>query len=355
MQERVDYSEPLALTEESIAAFLQEQDGQAPATLRRWGSILRVLRQSLSEGEELTREGFVSWRRSLLERGYSGVTITNYVKCVNRYLVWCGHEEMCFTGAHAKDLSGMRFGRLTALYPTDTRKRKDVIWHCQCDCGKEADVPSSWLISGNKTSCGCRKGEALFYHNKYYDGTSIEQSMTERLMSNNTSGYTGVVWKRGGWSAEIVYKGTRYYLGHYDKIEDAAEARRRAKDRVREDAEGLLDEFNRDFPKPEPIPRVKTKVDYTKVFNESCRTIPDVVRTNNTSGIAGVSLKRGRWLAKITWQGVHYFMGTYETKEEAIRVRKGAEAILNENPENAHENLTEYKNKLKSKLKHTEV
>ena len=42
------------------------------------------------------------------------------------------------------DITGQRFGRLTALYATDRRDNSGYkIWHCYCDCGNEIDVSSS--------------------------------------------------------------------------------------------------------------------------------------------------------------------------------------------------------------------
>ena len=39
------------------------------------------------------------------------------------------------------DITGRRFGRLTAQYSTKKRDAKGfVIWHCLCDCGNEVDV-----------------------------------------------------------------------------------------------------------------------------------------------------------------------------------------------------------------------
>ena len=31
------------------------------------------------------------------------------------------------------DLVGKRFGKLTALYPTEKRYNTSVVWHCRCD------------------------------------------------------------------------------------------------------------------------------------------------------------------------------------------------------------------------------
>ncbi len=54
-----------------------------------------------------------------------------------------------------KDITNQRFGKLTALYPTDKRtKEGNVVWHCICDCGNETDVGSSSLRKGNTQSCG---------------------------------------------------------------------------------------------------------------------------------------------------------------------------------------------------------
>lgn len=41
----------------------------------------------------------------------------------------------------SSDITGQRFGRLTAQYSTKKRDAKGfVIWHCHCDCGNETDV-----------------------------------------------------------------------------------------------------------------------------------------------------------------------------------------------------------------------
>lgn len=60
-----------------------------------------------------------------------------------------------------KDLTGMRFGKLVAKYPTNKRSSSSIIWHCECDCGGILEVLSGNLIQGKTTSCGClcSKGE----------------------------------------------------------------------------------------------------------------------------------------------------------------------------------------------------
>ena len=58
-------------------------------------------------------------------------------------------------GRPIRDVSGRRFGRLTALYPTSMRYRRSVMWHCRCDCGTEKDISLNCLVQGITRSCGC--------------------------------------------------------------------------------------------------------------------------------------------------------------------------------------------------------
>ena len=64
--------------------------------------------------------------------------------------------------SRCKDLAGMRFGRLVAIRPVGYSKNGGhIIWHCKCDCGREVEVVSQSLISGQTKSCGCLKRELV--------------------------------------------------------------------------------------------------------------------------------------------------------------------------------------------------
>lgn len=64
------------------------------------------------------------------------------------------------SGTNYADIGGQTFGRLTALYPTEKRNNKQsVYWHCRCSCGREVDVPEGGLKDGSYKSCGCLKSE----------------------------------------------------------------------------------------------------------------------------------------------------------------------------------------------------
>jgi hypothetical protein len=58
-----------------------------------------------------------------------------------------------------KNLSGQRFGRLTALSENGRNNKGRVLWNCLCDCGVTVVVASNNLHSENTGSCGCLKKE----------------------------------------------------------------------------------------------------------------------------------------------------------------------------------------------------
>ncbi len=101
---------------------------------------LTVLRKTASR-----RSGFVVWE-CICQCGNTTAVTTNNLTG--------GTVRSCGCSRH-KDLSGMRFGMLTAVQPTDQRKRGHIIWQCFCDCGNSTLVTSSDLLSGSRTSCGC--------------------------------------------------------------------------------------------------------------------------------------------------------------------------------------------------------
>ena len=54
------------------------------------------------------------------------------------------------------------------------------------------------------------------------------------VYKTNTSGVKGVYYskKRDKWIAQIMFQQKCYYLGGYDRIEDAAEARAEAEEKI---------------------------------------------------------------------------------------------------------------------------
>lgn len=59
-----------------------------------------------------------------------------------------------------RDLTGMRFGRLTVLGLDHIDGNSIYFWRCLCDCGKIVVVRNTSLNNGTTTSCGCYRREA---------------------------------------------------------------------------------------------------------------------------------------------------------------------------------------------------
>ena len=133
------------------------------------------------------------------------------------------------------DLTGQRFGSLTALRPAENIGCRTA-WVCRCDCGQETVVMTTSLRAGRTKTCGCQFGACL------------EQFQNRKVFKNNTSGVAGVEWlpREQKWKATICFRRKRYYLGKYHSFEDAIKARKQAE-------EQLYDNFSRGF-SGEPAP-----------------------------------------------------------------------------------------------------
>lgn len=57
-----------------------------------------------------------------------------------------------------KDITGHRFGRLTAVSPHDKTLQNSWRWLCQCDCGNRTIARTDSLTDGSRVSCGCLIG-----------------------------------------------------------------------------------------------------------------------------------------------------------------------------------------------------
>lgn len=325
------------MTLETIAAYLQEERnrGASENVLRHCRRVTSFLYQWLPDDKIITKELLLAWRQSLKDHGYTPQTELSYVKGINRYLDYMGFSDIRFNRGRAKDIAGKQFGYLTAIEPTGAKSRKDYIWRCRCKCGKEVEYPATRLLLGNTVSCGCLRGEHFKAINKYCAGTSLRQSLEEQVFSTRArSGYTGVTTKRGKWKAYIKYKGQDISLGCYDKLEDAVKARARGKELVQMDALGLLDVYE-ELHKNDPALPDRGKVREAHKQPKQEQPVPPILpalRSNNTSGYPGVTRKRDKWAAKITYQKITYQLGSFQSIDDAIAVRKEAERKLKEDP-----------------------
>ena len=76
------------------------------------------------------------------------------------------------------DLTNQRFGNLTVLEPTlpsiSPSGKKNTVWKCQCDCGNITNVFTYNLRTGHTTSCGCACGRIDITGRKYGRLTALQ-------------------------------------------------------------------------------------------------------------------------------------------------------------------------------------
>lgn len=135
-----------------------------------------------------------------------------------------------------KDLTGMKFGRLTIIkraedYVSPSGEKK-VQWLCECSCENKTRiiVIGSNLTKRNTESCGCLAKEKTIKRNK----------SRKRYNQYDLSGEYGIGYTSKGekfyFDLEDYDKIKDYcwhtkFLGSYDSFEDAVTARKTAEDK----------------------------------------------------------------------------------------------------------------------------
>ena len=72
------------------------------------------------------------------------------------------------------DITGRRFGRLTAMYRDGVSRAWQAMWVCRCDCGRTVRVQKNNLLAGRTRSCGCLRSD-LLKQNPRRHGPAVEQ------------------------------------------------------------------------------------------------------------------------------------------------------------------------------------
>lgn len=114
--------------------------------------------------------------------------------------------------------------------------------------GVGGNITMNWVITGkyhdhiNRNPLDNRKSN-LRPCNLY------QNAMNSSIMSNNTSGITGVNWDKQAqkWVARIQYYGKRISLGHFDNKDDAIKARLKAEAKYFKEfapQKNLFDKYN---------------------------------------------------------------------------------------------------------------
>lgn len=99
--------------------------------------------------------------------------------------------------AKLKDLTGQRFGRLTANKHIGF-KLGHAIWRCLCDCGNTTDVLRTGLCNGATQSCGCLHKELLGNRVRTHGMSKTREYKIWKGMRKRCNNPNTIIWKYYG-------------------------------------------------------------------------------------------------------------------------------------------------------------
>lgn len=230
--------------------------------------------------------------------------------------------------AYGKDLTGMRYGRLVVLSrnyeKTDELYRnkgiKKLFWNCQCDCGNITVVTSSNLTNkiSPTRSCGCyrverqhksknTKANAWRVDGNVVVGTTSTQK-TFLVDLDDFPLVRNYCWNisRNGYVVASAKNGATAALRLHRLVMGVT------------DSHIIVDHKNWD--------KTDNRKSNLRIATKSENNINIKRRSNNTSGYTGVTTTRnGKYCARISIGNTRYYLGTYNTFQEAVDARHDAE------------------------------
>lgn len=84
------------------------------------------------------------------------------------------------------DITGLRFGRLTAICRDGTGRDGNALWKFKCDCGNDIVAASNIVRRGDKSSCGCLRAPHGGARDRLY---GVWCSMKRRCDTPSCAGY----------------------------------------------------------------------------------------------------------------------------------------------------------------------
>lgn len=213
-----------------------------------------------------------------------------------------------------------RYGKLITIEVVGKTKQRCKIWKCLCDCGNYIDVSSTSLSSGNTKSCGCLHSESMKEMGKNI------RSLNDYIINDDICvGYTSdgeeFYFDKEDYDLIKNYTWSINDQGYVITVPFGKPIRMHILIMNRLDANDDKDidhiNHNRKDNRKENLRIVEhfQNITYCKTYS------------NNTSGRKGVywDKSRNKWMACITYNNKTYYLGRYDSFEEAVSVREKAE------------------------------
>ena len=230
----------------------------------------------------------------------------------------CIKKEMLHN-KYFKNLTGLKFGRLTVLEQAGSRIGKNgkslIFWKCLCECGNIVEVYAGSLTGGLTTSCGCLQKEKAKENGLKYKRKNIYD-----LTQKYGIGYLYNSNKKFYFDLEDYDKIKEYYWVINNKgyvITGGANNSNLLMHRL---ILNVLDDQEVDHINHNTNDNRKENL---RIVTRSQNQMNASLRSNNTSGVTGVYFDNtyGCWVSKIQ-QDV---LGHFANFDDAVKVRKEAE------------------------------
>lgn len=250
---------------------------------------------TVTEPTDQRKNGYTIWRCQC----DCGGEIMLDTRCLQRGTVTdCGCRTVVKPGH--KDISGKRYGKLTALYPLSEHDYGESVWHCRCDCGNEIDAPLHQLTAGYRKSCGCIRyitptGETI-----------LKDFVGKRFGKLTVIEYAGKLAGMHRWRCicdcgnETVVGQTLLQNGKTKSCGCIQQTQ-------------ILD--NMKFVEGTSVTAIEARMSRPPI-------------STNSSGYNGVyQSKGGKWRAQIGFKGRTYSLGSFDNIQDAIDARKEGEKM----------------------------
>jgi hypothetical protein len=218
------------------------------------------------------------------------------------------------TSNHFKDLTGMIFGRLKVLYRTFNKVYKSgqcsSTWVCKCECGNIITAITSNLNNGKVVSCGCYNYDRIRQRRKFNVFDIISYPYGIGWTTNTNKEFYFDLEDFDIISKYCWYENDQGYiiatLSHTKNIR-----MHRLILNVKDNE--LVDHINNN--------RNDNRKENLRIANKSTNGINRGCNKNNELQIKGVFFSRGKYNVRIMKDGKNYYIGVFDTIEEAQHAR----------------------------------
>lgn len=218
-------------------------------------------------------------------------------------------------------MTGQRFGRWTVIQQAGRSSNNSVIWQCKCDCGVIKNVNGVTLRNGSSLSCGCLNKEINSLRNQ-----------NKKINRYDLSGEYGIGFTEEGkqfWFDKEDYKKILPYYWTFNQSGYVVSVGVESEKRIRLsrfvmnclDEKCLIDHIEHHL--------YDNRKSHLRKANNSQNTMNSILKSNNSSGVTGVSWdkKRNKWIVSIMKNYKAIYLGRFDDFEDAVKARKSAEEI----------------------------